>query len=183
MKCCCSTASGDDRRGFMAKALAVALGAAAYGIPALTALVAFLNPWRQKSQAGELVRVASLTSLPVGGVPQRFPVIADRSDAWNRYPAEPIGAVFLRRIGEKEIVALHVICPHAGCFVGFDPKSNGFFCPCHAAKFDIEGKRSDQSSMSPRDLDTLEVEIRNAAEVWVKFEKFQTGTAVKTVKS
>ncbi len=30
--------------------------------------------------------------------------------------------------------------------------------------------------MSPRDLDSLEVEIRNGAEVWVRFEKFRTGT-------
>ena len=40
-----------------------------------------------------------------------------------------------------------------------------------------------EKSISPRDLDALEVEIRDGTEVWVKFEKFQDGTAQKIVKT
>ena len=113
----------------------------------------------------------------------RVPVIADRRDAWNRFPAEPIGAIFLRRTAERQVVAVSVVCPHAGCFVAFDGKQNGFFCPCHAAKFDADGMRTEAQSMSPRDLDKLEVEIRNDTEIWVKFERFRTGTAEKVARS
>jgi Rieske Fe-S protein len=174
--------SGGDRRNFLASCLAVLGGAAAGAVPALAGLAAFLNPWREKSEAGRSIRVASLASLTVGGPPMRVPVIADRRDAWNRFAAEPIGAVFLRRTGEKQVVAVSVVCPHAGCQVAFDGKQNGFFCPCHAAKFDADGKRTEAQSMSPRDLDTLDVEIKDT-EVWVKFERFRTGTAEKVTRS
>ena len=92
-----------DRRGFLAKLLALGLGAVALAVPSLSALAALLNPWRQKSEAGRLVRVASLAALPLGGPPQRCPVIADRADAWNRYPDEAVGAIFLCRVGDREV--------------------------------------------------------------------------------
>ena len=98
-----SSPAPDDRRGFLAKLLALGLGAVALAVPTLSALAAFLNPWRQKSEAGNWIRVASLAALPVGGPPQRCPVIADRSDAWNGYPAEAIGAIFLCRVGDQEV--------------------------------------------------------------------------------
>jgi menaquinol-cytochrome c reductase iron-sulfur subunit len=176
-----SNRPADDRRGFLADVGAVALAAGVCAVPAATALVTFLAPWRQKSEAGELRRVTSLSALTVGGPPQQFPIIADRCDAWNRYPAQAIGSVFLRRTGEQEVEAFQVLCPHAGCGVMFDAKAGNFYCPCHEARFDLAGERLDpESSMSPRSLDTLEVEVRDDAEVWVKFEKFRTGTSEKT---
>ena len=175
--------AADDRRGFLADAAAVALAAFACTVPAVTALVAFLNPWRQKSEAGEFRRVTPLSALTIGGPPQQFPIVADRSDAWNRYPAQAIGSVFLRRTGEQAVEAIQVLCPHAGCGVTFDPKAGNFYCPCHKARFDLAGERLDpEKSMSPRDLDRLDVEIRDNTDVWVKFEKFRTGTSAKTLK-
>jgi Rieske Fe-S protein len=159
----------------------VLVGIVAYATPMLAAVASFLNPWRQKGQAAQAIRVASLAAVPLGGEPARFPVIADRTDAWNRYPAEPIGAVFLRRIGPRQVVAYQALCPHAGCLVGLDSQG-GFFCPCHAARFGLDGKRSDKGSVSPRDLDTLEVDLRGE-EIWVKFEKFQTGTPEKIART
>jgi len=76
-----------------------------------------------------------------------------------------------------------VICPHAGCFITYNPGENSFFCPCHTAHFDLAGKRLDEKSPSPRDLDTLEVEVRPGGEVWVKFENYQTGTPNKVVQA
>ena len=49
-----SSPAPDDRRGFLAKLLALGLGAVALAVPALSALAAFLNPWRQKSDVGQL---------------------------------------------------------------------------------------------------------------------------------
>ena len=158
-------------------------GAAALAVPTLSALAAFLNPWRQKSAAGNWVRVASMAALPLGGPPQRCPVIADRSDAWNGYPAEAVGAIFLCRVSDKEVLALQTICPHNGGCVSYDPEKKNYYCPSHGALFDLQGRRLDEKSISPRDLDSLEVEIRDGTEVWVKFEKFQDGTAEKIVKT
>jgi Rieske Fe-S protein len=172
-------AVGDPRRRFVIKALTLGSGGLAYVVPALAGVVAFLNPLKQKSRAGQLLRVASLDVVLEDGTPQKFPIVADRTDAWNRFPNEPIGAVFLRRTGAGQVEALNVICPHAGCSVQYEPKEGKLFCPCHAASFALDGKRLDETSPSPRDLDTLDVEIRDGTEVWVRFQNFRAGVAEK----
>jgi menaquinol-cytochrome c reductase iron-sulfur subunit len=172
----------DNRRGFLAKFLAVGFGAAALAAPAFAALAAFVNPWRQKCASGKWIRAASLAALPEGK-PQRCPIIAERTDAWNSFPPEAIGAVFLCRGKGNEVLALQSICPHNGGCVSFDTAKNCYWCPSHGALFDIQGRRLDEKSVSPRDLDTLEVEIRDGSEVWVKFEKFRDGVAEKVVKT
>ena len=140
-----------------------------------------LNPLRQKSQAGVFLRPASLETLPEDGTPRKFPVVLDRTDAWNRFPKEPVGRV-PRRVKDK-VEAIHVVCPHAGCFIVYDAAKNTYFCPCHNGNFDLTGKRLDSNSPSPRDLDTLEVEIRDGTEVWVKFQNFQTGIPQKVAEA
>jgi Rieske Fe-S protein len=56
-----------------------------------------------------------------------------------------------------------------------------FVCPCHQAHFDLDGKRTESNSQSPRNMDTLDVQIRNQNEVWVKYETFIPGKAEKVV--
>jgi nitrite reductase/ring-hydroxylating ferredoxin subunit len=170
-----------DRRGFLAKLLALGLGAVALAVPTAAALAAFLNPWRQKGAQGTWVRAASLAAL-LEGKPERCPIIADRTDAWNSYPAEAIGAVFLCRGKNNEVLALQSICPHNGGGIGYDAAKNCYACPVHGAKFDAQGRSLDVNSASPRDMDVLETEVRDG-EVWVKFEKFQDGTPSKIVKT
>ncbi len=176
----------DVRRDFLSKVATVAFGGSALAVPAVTALVAYVNPIRQKSPGGEFFRLTALAALPEDGTPRRFPVITDRFDAWNRYPREPIGAVWLRRTVDPKqpVAAFQVVCPHAGCIIILDETPDGprFFCPCHVAGFDLEGVRLDRPSPSPRDLDSLEVEIRDG-DVWVKFENFVTGTSEKVAES
>jgi menaquinol-cytochrome c reductase iron-sulfur subunit len=186
-ECCgCGSSKTPDssprRRGFLAGAVALATGGVACAVPALAGLVSALNPLRQKSQAGVFLRLASLETLPEDGTPRKFPVVLDRTDAWNRFPKEPVGAVFLRRVKDK-VEAIHVVCPHAGCFIVYDAAKNTYFCPCHNGNFDLTGKRLDSNSPSPRDLDTLEVEIRDGTEVWVKFQNFQTGIPQKVAEA
>ncbi len=143
-----SSPAPDDRRGFFAKLLALGLGAIALAVPSLSALAAFLNPWRQKNEAGRLIRVTSLAALPLGGPPQRCPVIADRADAWTRYPDEAVGAVFLCRVGDQEVRAFQTICPHNGGCVSYDPEKKNFYCPSHGALFDLDGHRIQEKSIS-----------------------------------
>jgi menaquinol-cytochrome c reductase iron-sulfur subunit len=175
--------TGKSRRGFFEQAAAVVLGGAALLVPGVTGLVAFLNPLRQKSQSGQWMQLATLDVLNDGDAPRGFAIKADRTDAWNYFPNEPIGGVFLRRVGD-EVRALQVICPHAGCSIAVQstPDGNKFVCPCHLANFDLDGKRTDAISPSPRDMDALEVEIREANQVWVKFQTFQLGMAAKVAQ-
>ena len=161
--CCGTSAAGEPRRGFLAKSLALLIGAAAYATPAVVGIVAFLSPLRrEKGQAEDFLRLSSLELLPEDGTPVKTPVIRDRVDAWNYFPNEPVGAVLLRRIGKDEVQAFQVECPHAGCFIGYDEAAKQFVCPCHKATFTLDGKRGDAVSESPRDLDALEVKIEGS---------------------
>ncbi|MGD0519284.1 MAG: Rieske (2Fe-2S) protein [Thermoguttaceae bacterium] len=174
-----------QRRGFLAKITALLAGAAALATPAAVGIWAFFNPLRQKGLSGGFIRVTNLAAVPEDGSPQKFPIIADRTDAWNFFPNEPIGAVYLRRTGKDQVEALQVVCPHAGCSIMVEAAKDGnnFFCPCHSAGFNLSGKRLDAASPSPRDMDSLQVEIRANNEVWVKFQKFISGTAKKIAQS
>ena len=198
--CGCNSAKKtrlQGRRGFLTKIMALLAGSVALATPAAVGIISFLNPLRQKSRSGRFIRVTSLDAVPENGTPQKFAIIADRTDAWNFFPNEPIGAVYLRRTGKDKLEALQVVCPHAGCSIStkkvsgtvINPGSTNFkekmvpdtfifYCPCHAAHFDLSGKRLDTVSPAPRDMDSLEVEIRDN-EIWVKFQKFSTGTVNK----
>jgi Rieske Fe-S protein len=148
-------------------------------VPTVAGLITLFDPLRRKSAAGGSVLVTSLSALPEDGQPRRFQVIADRVDAWNKFPQVPVGAVYLRRVNESGVEALNVTCPHAGCPVEFKPETNSYLCPCHDSKFRLDGALADLHSPSPRALDSLEVEIRNGSEVWVRFQNFEAGKAKK----
>ena len=168
------------RRNFLKIAIAALCGTIASLVPLASGLIVFFDPLRRKSQAGEFVEVASFNALPEDGSPRKFPVIASRTDAWNRSPQTPIGAVYLRRASDKTVQALNVVCPHAGCFVDYQPEAKGYHCPCHDSTFALSGQISSPSSPAPRGLDELEVELRNGTEVWVKFQNFRAGQEKKT---
>jgi len=170
--------SGEDRRGFFRQAAAVFLGGLTALVPLAAGLLTLLDPLRRKAGISGFVHVTSLSALPEDGTPRRFPVIADRVDAWNKFPRVPIGAVYLRRSGPL-VHALNVTCPHAGCPVEYRSANETFLCPCHNSKFKPDGGLADVGSPSPRGMDTLEVELRNGTEVWVKFQNFEAGKAKK----
>lgn len=171
--------SDEPRRGFIQQATAAVVGLVALLGPLAAGIVTFVNPLRRASAAtGNFRRVTTLDAVPANGQPYRFPIIADRNDAWSHYPPEPIGAVFLtRKEGEQLPTAFTAICPHLGCNVDWKPADTCFFCPCHNASFAVTGERTDAKSPSPRDLDPLTVEIRNGNEVWVDYRIFKGGTA------
>ncbi|MFN0066695.1 MAG: ubiquinol-cytochrome c reductase iron-sulfur subunit [Limisphaerales bacterium] len=169
-----------ERRQFLKSALALAAGGAATVPPILAGAAVVLDPLRRGAAVGAApVKVTTLDALPADGVPRKFPIIAARRDAWTGQPAAPVGAVYLRRTGEREVTALNVVCPHAGCFVDWQSEPKRFFCPCHNSSFTVEGAISEASSPSPRAMDALEVEVRDGGEVWVKFQNFLRGVPGK----
>lgn len=177
---------GEDRRGFVTKFLAALFGGICGLVPFASGLAVILDPLRRKASGGAAIRSASLDSVPDDGVARQFPVIADRTDAWNTYPQDVIGSVFLRRErGSSVVECLHATCPHAGCYVDFDANAKIFQCPCHDSKFTPDGKRIDPHRCpSPRDLDSLKVAEDKLAdgEVWIEFMDFQPATPEKKAR-
>jgi menaquinol-cytochrome c reductase iron-sulfur subunit len=172
-----------DRRDFLLKAAAVGIGAVTTLVPAGAGLATFLDPLRHKAKAGAFLRVATLASLPEDGTPRQYPVVSERTDAWNKFPQVRVGAIYLRKTGAKEVLAINVVCPHAGCFVNYQPDHKQYLCPCHNSSFALDGSIKDQSSPSPRPLDALEVKIDADGAVWVKFENYRPGVHEKVVAS
>ena len=167
------------RRDFFKKFFVGVISAILGLVPVGAGLTVFLDPLRRKSSTNGPVRVTTLDALPDDGVPRRFLVLATRIDAWNKFRQVQIGAVYLRRTADGLIQAFNVVCPHAGCPVDFLPHRGHYLCPCHNSTFTIVGKIDDPASPAARGLDSLEVEIRNQKEVWVKFQNFQAGPAEK----
>ncbi len=179
----CQSCGTDGRRGFLKKALATIIGAITVIVPAAAGLAVIFDPLRRKGQEGSMNKVATLDAVPNDGIPRKFSVLASKVDAWTKTPNIPVGAVYIRRTGDKKVEVLNVECPHAGCFVDFVPSRKGFFCPCHNSVFGPDGKIADSHSPSPRDLDSLEWEIRNDKEIWVKFQSFRAGHKEKLLKT
>jgi menaquinol-cytochrome c reductase iron-sulfur subunit len=169
---------GPERRGFLKRFAAGVIGAVVGIVPLLSGLVVLLDPLRRKSAAGEFTYVAPLGAIPEDGTPRKFTILASRTDAWNKAPQTPVGAIYLRRTGPKTVSALNVVCPHAGCFVEFQGANKSYYCPCHRSAFALDGAIA-SASPAKRGLDALEVEIRKDNEVWVKFQNFLAGTSDK----
>lgn len=185
-------AATPPRRGFIYNLLAATVGGLAGLAPVAAGLAVFFDPLRRKKGAGGMIPVATLTSLPDASKGDaligRFPVITDRDDAWNHYPKEPVGSVYLVvPKGTTEIRALQATCPHLGCAVDVQQAEGQtiFRCPCHTSSFELDGKRI-LPCVSPRDMDDLPIEVRDVGgrkEVSVHFMKFQPGLTEKKVKA
>ena len=175
----------EPRRGFVKQFLAVVVGGLVGLVPLAVGLVTFLNPLRKSvrekqqptgADADGYYKVASFGAL--SETPQPVQIIANRKDAWNTYPKEAIGAIYLQRVGQ-EVRAFNAQCPHAGCFVDWQSGKKAYHCPCHNSSFAADGKR-DPKSPSARDLDDLATKIKDGF-VYVKFEKFKAGDKEKKV--
>ncbi len=155
------------RRNFLVEFWAIAVGGFVGLFPALTGLAVLLDPLR-KTKASEgptYVPITRLDAVPADGMPRQFPVIKDRTDAWTFSPDQRVGAVFLIRQPDSEsITAFNVVCPHAGCFVGFDNGNKLFQCPCHTSAFELDGSII-KPSPSPRDMDSLKTKVEDG---WVQ---------------
>ncbi len=185
------SAAEPPRRSFLQKALAVVIGGIVSIFPAAAGLAVFVDPLRSRKKKGEgesadegFLKVASLDSLLVGS-PRQVTVINDRVDAWNLFPREPVGAVYLLRQQDGTVLALNRVCPHAGCLVDFNADQAAYLCPCHKSSFKLDGSIKNEDSPSPRGLDSLIVDAEKlkAGEVWIKFQNFQSGKAEKVAET
>ena len=181
----------DTRRAFFAMVTKTlgALAAAVAVIPGLGLLAAPLRraivlgpgeplrgPGEPLRGPGEPLRVAVDHDVKPEK-PVRVTALGERQDAWLRLDHVTVGSCWLVRATEgAPIRAFSTVCPHLGCGVDFNEKTNKFDCPCHASSFDLDGRRL--SGPSPRGLDELEVST-DGHEVLVRYRRFRTGGSKK----
>lgn len=177
---------------WMSGAIATACGAVV-AVPGVSYVLATVR--KREASAAVPRRVTPLSALRPGQ-PVALALSGSRSDAWTTYPQEFVGRVWLVRETDDatapanaRVLAFTTLCPHLGCETQADPGGEGFFCPCHKAKFGRNGALAGGSptgarNPAPRPLDALEcrvVQDPTSGEWWVevKYEEFQRGLTTK----
>ncbi|MBV8486680.1 MAG: Rieske 2Fe-2S domain-containing protein [Planctomycetaceae bacterium] len=144
-------------------------------VPAIAFLISPLRRKKGEANRDAFETLTNLSHLSVG-VPQSFAIIKNRTDAWVKYPSEPVGSIWLVRQPKgvtPEVIALSAECPHLGCAINLTPEGKGFLCPCHSSAFDLQGRP--QNQVPPRPMDRLDVALTAEPDpkVQVKFQRFQ----------
>lgn len=189
-----SPAVEPPRRSFIMEALAGIIGGLVGLVPVAAGVMVYLDPLRRKKPKASAVPITTLDKLPDSSAGDVllgvYKINANRQDAWNLYPNEPIGSVYLVcPKGSKDVVALNATCPHLGCFVDVNqsPAGYSFLCPCHTSAFNGDGERI-MPCVSPRDMDTLDVvqskpKADGTIDISVVFQNFQPGLTEKKPKT
>ncbi len=129
-----------DRRDALKNLLAfVPLGGAFAGISAMG--FRFITP--KKRDMTRRIFTIHLEELPINAT-KKF------KDLYGR-------DLVLVRTGEHEVKAMSTVCTHLGCTVYWEKDREEFYCPCHAGRFDKDGKVL--AGPPPRPLDSYDVEI------------------------
>jgi len=189
--------SQDDampRRGFLSRFLAGFVGAVAGLVPFVTGTIFFFDPLLRKRAAGSpgqggvekdaqgfINLKVKPESLPEDGTPQLVKVYDDVVDAWNKFPNQEVGSVWLSRGPDGDVRAFSSICPHLGCAVDFRQANRDYYCPCHQSAFTLSGEKKNE--IPPRSMDSLQVKLDAQQSIWVKYEKFRATIPEKVVIS
>lgn len=115
------------------------MGLVLVGFPTGTGL-AFLYRASARTDLPEWARLADLEELPRDGQPQYRLVSIPTSDAWQKLPNRPVGAVFVRY--ERESKRLHVLRASIayGLRVEYSPETKEYADCCWGGRYDLQGK-------------------------------------------
>jgi len=138
-----------NRREFIKGVTAVVGGliTTVIGIPTVAYLV---DPALKESAKEAWIPVGKLEDLPVGK-PAPFSFTRVQVNGWERTATSHGGFVLRRSADPADLLILNSRCTHLGCTVNWKEEANAFLCPCHDAKFDMQGKVLD--GPPPRPLD------------------------------
>jgi quinol---cytochrome c reductase iron-sulfur subunit, bacillus type len=130
--------------------------AAAVGIPGIIYLV---DPALTAGGKDAWVPLGLLENFPVGDTPTPVTFVRSKVNGWEK-TSNSYG-VFVIRKSENEVLVLSNRCTHLSCRVNWVSDKQAYVCPCHDAKFDIDGNVLFGPPPRPLDRyegDTLKVE-------------------------
>src|SRR6185369_2450678 len=141
-----------DRASFLRQAGVVVLGAgvaiALGGIATVTAV----GPSKTESKSN-WIPLARLSDLPPGHITTLLMKYQIKSGIYTQEASAP---VLISRLS-NEITCYKTACPHLGCTVRWDVRSDQFRCACHGGTFDRAGNVI--AGPPPRGLDRYESKV------------------------
>jgi len=138
-----------NRREFIKGVAAIVGGliTTVIGIPTVAYLI---DPALKESAKEAWVAVGKLEDMPVGK-PTPFSFTQVQVNGWERTATSHGGFVIRKSEDLNDLLLLNSRCTHLGCTVNWKDEAKAFLCPCHDAKFDVQGKVLD--GPPPRPLD------------------------------
>jgi menaquinol-cytochrome c reductase iron-sulfur subunit len=137
-----------SRNGFV-KVIAATVGTvmgAIIGIPAIGYLI---SPATKVQKSDSWIPLGPLENIPLSE-PTLFSFTRTQINGWEK-TVNSYG-VYAWRKNEFEVLVFSNVCTHLGCRVKWEADKDAYVCPCHAAKFDIEGNVIDGPPPRPLDL-------------------------------
>lgn len=124
--------------------------AAGFGIPGIAYIV---SPALQE-KVESWILLGSTSDVKIGQ-PTLFRATVERKTGWVSDTAEY--TVYVRSDDGQNFKAISNVCTHLGCRVRWTEDEQAFYCPCHDARFDKDGKVL--SGPPPRPLDNVTIKI------------------------
>ncbi len=124
-----------DRRGFIRRLVGITIGltAAASFVP----VVNYLIP--KSTHEGENIFTDTQgNAVTEGQIKEGLSLVGT-----SKYGP----AIIIKHSGK--LIAYSDVCTHLGCLVKWSPTEEVFICPCHAGKFDVNGKNISGPPPSP----------------------------------
>jgi succinate dehydrogenase / fumarate reductase iron-sulfur subunit len=123
-----------DRATFLRQAGVALLGAGVAVALGSVAVVTTIGPAAKEKQSN-WIPVAKLSDLPEGQITTVLMKYQIKSGIYTQDASAP---VMISRLG-PELICYKTACPHLGCTVRWDGRSDEFRCACHGGTFDRTG--------------------------------------------
>jgi len=138
-----------SRRNFIKGVTAVVGGliATVIGVPTIAYLI---DPALRESAKEAWIPVGKLADMPIGR-PAPFSFTRVQVNGWERTSTSHGGFVIRKSEAPNDLVILNSKCTHLSCTVNWSNNDQVYLCPCHDAKFSMEGTVLD--GPPPRPLD------------------------------
>jgi succinate dehydrogenase / fumarate reductase iron-sulfur subunit len=124
-----------DRATFIRQAGVIALGTAVALTIGGVAITAAIGPNNKKQAGANWVPLAKLSDVPPGQVTTVLMKYEIQSGIYSQQASSP---VMISRLSDQ-IICYKTACPHLGCTVRWDGRSDEFRCACHGGTFDQNG--------------------------------------------
>ncbi len=123
---------------------------AAVGLPSIYYLI---DPALGEGGKDAWIPIGKFEDMQIG-VPYPFSFTRVQVNGWERTASSYGGYAIRRSDDPNDLLILNSRCTHLACSVNWSAEANAYLCPCHDAKFSIEGEVLD--GPPPRALDVFE---------------------------